>query len=227
MQLRVCVSVMERTVLRTIRVLRQLEQHDPDMFEIRFDLMESTSSIAKIRQVTDLPLIATNRRGGKGGFFHGTEEARMETLANATQDGFDYVDVELNTKNVGRFVRRFKQEGARAIVSFHNEKNTPGPLALESTLKREKDAGADVCKIVTIARSYSDNLRCLAFLDKHARKGRLVCFAMGRLGMPSRVLSPIFGAYFTFASSGVGKETAAGQIPVSSLRNFYNELGIA
>ena len=227
MQLKICVSVMERTVQRTLRVVRQLEQHDPDLFEIRLDLMKSTSSIGQIRRTTDRPMIATNRSRNGGGFFSGTEEARMETLIRAVQDGFDYVDVELNTKNVNKFVRHLEQGGARAIVSYHNEKTTPELPALQSILKREKDAGADVCKIVTTAKSYADNLRCLAFLNKHARKTRLVCFAMGRLGVPSRILSPIFGAYFTFASSGVGKETAAGQVPVNSLKDFYNEFGIA
>jgi 3-dehydroquinate dehydratase type I len=204
-----------------------VERNEPDLFEIRFDMMEGVTPIAKIRQVTDLPLIATNRRRSEGGFFRGTEEARIETLANATQDGFDYVDIELNTRNLGRLVRSFKQEGARVIVSCHNAKNTPEPLALESTLRRERDADADVCKIVTTARSYADNLRCLTFLNKHARKTKLVCFAMGGMGMLSRALSPIFGAYFTFASSGVRKQTAAGQIPVSSLRNLYDGLEIA
>jgi 3-dehydroquinate dehydratase len=50
---------------------------------------------------------------------------------------------------------------------------------------------------------------------------------MGRLGIPSRVLSPIFGAYFTFASSSSGRETAAGQIPIDNLRALYKELGVA
>jgi 3-dehydroquinate dehydratase type I len=217
---------MERTVQRTLRVLRQLERHDPDLFEIRFDLMNSTSSIAQIRQATDLPIIATNRRRSEGGFFRGIEKSRIETLTKAAQEGFDYVDVELNTRNVARFVTRFKQEGARAVVSYHNKKITPRLPALESTLKHEKEVGADICKIVTTAKSYADNLRCLTLLNKHAKGTRLVCFAMGRLGMPSRVLSPIFGAYFTFASSNVGKETAAGQIPVSDLKDFYNEFGI-
>lgn len=227
MQLKICVSIMERTVQRTLRVLRQLERHDPDLFEIRFDLMESMPSIASIRQATDQPMIATNRRRGDGGFFYGTEAARMETLIQAAQDGFDYVDVELNTKNVSKFVRRSEQEGARAIVSYHNQKTTPELPALESILKREKNAGANVCKIVTTAKSYADSLRCLVFVNNHAGKTRLVCFAMGRLGTPSRVLSPIFGAYFTFASSGIGKETAAGQVPINGLRALYKGFGVA
>jgi 3-dehydroquinate dehydratase-1 len=216
---------MEGTVQRTLGALRRLEPYRPDLLEIRLDLMKDTAPIAQIRRNTDLPLIATNRGRSDGGFYHGSEKRRVNTLSEAAQHGFDFVDIELNAKNVRRLVRRFDQEGARTIVSHHNANNTPQLIALESTLRREKNAGAYVCKVVTTAKSYADNLRCFEFISKHARSTKLVCFAMGRLGMPSRVLSPVFGAYFTFASAGVGNETAAGQIPLSTLRGFYNELG--
>jgi 3-dehydroquinate dehydratase-1 len=216
---------MERSVPRTLGALRRLEPYRPDLLEIRLDLMKDTAPIAQIRRNTDLPLIATNRRRSDGGFYHGPEERRVNILSEAAQHGFDFVDIELNAKNVRRLVRRFEQEGARTIVSHHNANNTPRVSTLESTLKRERGAGAYVCKIVTTAKSHTDNLRCFEFLNKHARRTKLVCFAMGRLGVPSRVLSPVFGAYFTFASAGVGNETAAGQIPLSALRGFYNELG--
>jgi len=208
-------------VQRTLKVLEKLEQYDSDLFEIRLDLMRGISSLAAIRRSSNRPMIATIRRRDDGGFFHGTEAARLETLIQATKAGFDYIDVELKSQKVGESAKRFQDEGAKVIVSYHNAKTTPGTTVLESILKREKRAGADVCKIVTTARKPSDSLRCLAFVNKQARNARLVCFAMGRLGTPSRVLSPVFGAYFTFASSAVGQETASGQVPIGELRALY------
>jgi 3-dehydroquinate dehydratase type I len=221
LKLRICVSVMERTVHRTLKVLEKLEQHDPDLIEIRLDLMKNPSPLAAIRQNTNRPIIATIRRRGDGGFFDGREATRAEILSHAAKTGFDYVDVELNSWKVGESVRRFESEGAKTIVSYHNSKTTPGTSILESILKREKRSGADICKIVTTARSPADNLRCLEFVNRQARNSKLVCFAMGRLGIPSRVLSPVFGAYFTFASSGFGKETATGQVPIEELKTLY------
>jgi 3-dehydroquinate dehydratase type I len=212
---------MERTMQRTLRVLEKLEQFDPNLFEIRLDLIKDVSSLAAIRQRTNRPMIATIRRRGNGGFFDGKEATRMEKLIQAAKAGFDYIDIDLNSNEVGESVGRFEREGAKAIVSYHNSKTTPGTTVLESILKKEKRAGADICKIVTTARSPADNLRCLTFVNKHSRNVRMVCFAMGRLGTSSRVLSPVFGAYFTFASSGIGKETASGQLPISELRMLY------
>ncbi len=218
---------MERNVERTVRVLRQLEPQNPDLVEIRFDLMKSISTISEVRDATDRPLIATNRRRDQGGFFSGTEGIRLATLTQAAREAFHYVDVELKTKNVSETVRRLKQHGSKVIVSYHNRNCTPSQNALESILAREKRAGADICKIVGTAKSYTDSLRCLMFVNKHARGAKLVCFAMGKLGIPSRVLSPLFGAYFTFASYSSGRETASGQLPIENLRTLYKEFRAA
>jgi 3-dehydroquinate dehydratase type I len=145
----------------------------------------------------------------------------------AAREEFDYIDVELRMKDVRKTVRKMKRLGAKVIVSYHSDKLTPTEEALGSILVNEKRAGADVCKIVGTAKSYADSLRCLRFVDKHGRRTKLVCFSTGRLGIPSRILSPIFGGYFTFASFGTGRETAAGQIPINELQTLYKELGVA
>jgi 3-dehydroquinate dehydratase-1 len=227
MRPKICVPVMERSVSKVVRSLRLLERHDPDFIEIRFDTMRSPSSLSEIRAATERPLIATNRSKTQGGLFRGTERARLETLMQAAREEFDYIDVELRTKDAPRVVRQMKRHGAKVIVSYHSEKLTPTEERLESILVNEKRVGADVCKIVGTAKSYSDSLRCLRFVDKHARRTKLVCFSMGRLGIPSRILSPILGGFFTFASFRTGRETAAGQIPIDELQTLYEELGVA
>lgn len=227
MRPRICVPVMERTVKGAVRSLRLLERHDPDFVEIRFDSMKSSSSLSEIRDATERPLIATNRSKAEGGRFLGTEDGRLKTLMQAAQQGFDYVDIELRTKDVRTVIRDLKQCGARTIVSYHNKKITPTEATLESILASEKHSGADICKIVGAAKGYGDNPRCLRFVDKHARNTKLVCFCMGTLGIPSRVLSPILGAYFTFASFRAGRETASGQIPIDELQTLYKELGVS
>jgi 3-dehydroquinate dehydratase len=53
-----------------------------------------------------------------------------------------------------------------------------------------------------------------------------VCFAMGELGKVSRLLSPLFGGYFTFASFDRGSETATGQMTIQEMRDAYELLGL-
>jgi 3-dehydroquinate dehydratase len=48
---------------------------------------------------------------------------------------------------------------------------------------------------------------------------------MGGLGQISRVLCPMVGGYFIYASIEAGKESAEGQMTVSELRWIYDILG--
>ena len=218
---------MEKTAQRTLQVIERVQRTSPDLLEIRFDLLKPNVSASMIREATDLPMIATNRRRDEGGLFSGTEKDRTYVLTRAAQEGFDYVDVELRTTGVRALVHQLHQDGAKAIVSNHNTRTTPPLTVLERLLRRQKGIGADVCKIVTMAKRDLDNLPCLALVSKYASTTKLVSFAMGEAGVLSRVMSPVLGAYFTYASSRPGRETAAGQPSVNRVRALYRKLGIA
>ncbi|MEM2806315.1 MAG: type I 3-dehydroquinate dehydratase [Candidatus Bathyarchaeia archaeon] len=49
---------------------------------------------------------------------------------------------------------------------------------------------------------------------------------MGPLGKISRLLSPVFGGFFTIASLERNLETAPGQMTIQELREFYRTLGV-
>src|SRR5260370_12972335 len=79
---------------------------------------------------------------------------------------------------------------------------------------------ADAYKIVTTARKPSDNIRILA-AAKGVPKQRMIVLAMGELGFPTRVLSPVFGGAFTYAAPMQADGTAAGQVSARYLRHLY------
>jgi 3-dehydroquinate dehydratase len=47
---------------------------------------------------------------------------------------------------------------------------------------------------------------------------------MGKLGRISRLLSPLYGSFFTFASLKQGYETANGQISIQEMKEVYKIL---
>jgi 3-dehydroquinate dehydratase len=49
---------------------------------------------------------------------------------------------------------------------------------------------------------------------------------MGQLGKPSRLMSPVFGAFFTIASIEAGRRTASGQLTIREMRTLYKALGL-
>ena len=148
-------------------------------------------------------------------------------MLDAAGDGFKYVDIELSTPKLKSIINILRELGAKPIVSFHNFNETPSLTQLTEILRREEASGADVCKIITTARVVSDNLTVLDFVSKTIGKDvKLVCFSMGELGKPSRLLAPIFGAFFTIASLESGRKTANGQLTIQEMRTAYDALGI-
>jgi 3-dehydroquinate dehydratase type I len=155
-----------------------------------------------------------------------SRDASSGILFDAVKVGFDYVDIDLSIASVNT-IQKLKDLGGGVIISHHNLTGTPSEERLLAILRSEMDLGGDICKIVTRATHPNDNLTLLKFVGDNSQRTRIVSFAMGKLGIPSRVLSPIFGAEFTFASLDNQLSTAEGQLSIDSLRDAWSILGIS
>jgi len=217
----ICGVVTARTRRDLERSLKEAERLGVDLAEIRMDYWREKIEPHNIPSLTALPLIATNRPSWEGGFCRVGEAARTASLLAAANAGFGYVDVELKTEGVEKIVEGIRQAGSSPIVSFHNFSSTPGVSELYRIFREERRVGAEVCKIVTTAKSFNDNLTCLQSLGRMAKTGKAVCFCMGRYGVPSRILAPLFGSAFTYASLRRGRESAPGQLTAKELRGVY------
>ncbi len=201
------------------RLAAEISAKHPDLVEFRLDRIRDAGSIREINRLKNCPTIATDRGKRNVG-----ESAKL--LLAAADVGFDYVDLELASTDMTSKMDELKSRGAKVIISWHDFRDTPSLQELDKVMSAEKSAGADMCKIVTTALKPSDNLRVLEFLEDRATSGGLVSFAMGELGKPSRVLCPIFGSEFTFASLTDSDATADGQLSIDQLRSTWQLLGI-
>jgi len=143
----------------------------------------------------------------------------VEELLKAVELGVDIIDIELATENLEEVVPRIKNR-AECLLSFHDVIGTPSLDKLQTMVQRQLEAGADICKVVTTARRLEDNLTVLRLISDFP-KARVVSFAMGPLGSASRILCPLIGGDFIYASIEKGKESAAGQLTVEELRIIY------
>jgi 3-dehydroquinate dehydratase type I len=187
--------------------------------------MEIPSNPGIIRDSTDIPLIATNRRKDQGGHSKMSEPDRVAVIFDAVEAGFDYADLELNTPDLRELGSRVKALGGSLVISHHDFEVTSSVEELQETMRRMMERGADVCKIIGTARSPGDNLTYLG-LFASPREGGLVCFGMGRDGILSRVLSPLVGGEFTYASSHEGGGSAPGQLTLAEMREIYMLMGV-
>jgi len=212
---RICVAIVNRD-LEAVAGIEPLA----DLFEVRIDLIgDNWREVAKR---LGKPWIACNRSKGEGGKWRGGESQRISELLSALELGASIVDIELGTPGLEKVVREIKGR-ADCLLSYHDLKRTPPLNKMREIIKNQLVAGADICKVVTTACSFKDNLSALQLIADFPQK-KVVCFAMGVLGQISRVLCPLAGGYFTYASVGEGSESAAGQITVKELREIYGIL---
>lgn len=225
MTARICVSILPKNNVEALSLIEQAEAK-ADFIEVRLDCLEFSRKVSDLSASTKIPLIATNKLLSEKGFFAGTESERQQTLLNAAKNGFEYVDVDLSSPKHKETISKLKLLGAKPIVSYHKFDGALSVPEMQNVFEEEIASGASVCKIITTAKQIEDNLTALNFVSTASSKTKLVCFCMGEHGKISRLLSPLFGAFFTFASLLQGSETAAGQMSVQEMRAAYDLLGI-
>ena len=206
-------AVIVNNDLETMREVEPLV----DLFEARIDIIGDgwQELVKQFRK----PWIACNRSANEGGHWQGNEARRIERLLEAIELGADIVDIELETKNLDKIVQLVKKR-TECLLSFHDLEETPPLDEMKEVIERQLNSGADICKMVTTAQEFEDNLTILQLISEFPGV-RLISFAMGPLGSMSRVLCPLVGGEFTYASTGKGKESAQGQVTARDMRRIY------
>jgi 3-dehydroquinate dehydratase-1 len=209
----ICVSLAEPGLTECLAALEGLS-----FAEIRLDRMEGLS----LEDVGTLflrhkRLIATCTPGSL------PDEARKERLLAAIGAGAAYVDVELESKEPYReeIIANAREQGCLVIISFHDHEKTPDRQALSAIVADAFQKGADIAKIACLVRSERDSARLLGLLDD---SGKIVVIGMGEKGRITRVVAPLLGSPFTFASLMEGRETARGQIDKATLERLMETL---
>ena len=213
---RICVTLTEAD---TEGALRRMAELAPvaDLFEVRADLMASVD-LAALRERAPRPLVLTCRAASQGGQMADGDPARKATLVAGLDLGFDYVDVEhelLSSTLVAHAA------GRRLVLSHHDLTGTPGDL--EGLYDRMCEQGPAVVKIAVTPRIFADVGRVLALSERVRERGTvpLIALAMGRLGLPTRLLGGRYGAPWTYAASAAGREAAAGQLGADVMAGLY------
>jgi 3-dehydroquinate dehydratase I len=212
---RICVTIVDSD----LESIRDLEE-TADLFEVRLDLIGP--DWPRVARYLKKPWIACSRSKEEGGRADSNNVKRVDELLWAAEIGAGIIDIEYRTGNIAEFVPLIKAR-AKCLISFHDTIGTPSYRSLTSIVESQIKAGADICKVVTTANRFEDNLTILKLIKKFADK-KIVAFSMGEAGRISRILSPLAGGYFTYACIRKGRESASGQIPLDELNQIYTYL---
>jgi 3-dehydroquinate dehydratase/shikimate dehydrogenase len=219
---RICIALGLPDVPTLLDHARREAEAGETFLEFRLDFLDQpgkgAEAISKfLEQFPDCIVLATCRRHQNHGRFNGSIEEQVAVLEQAVRSGAHAIDIEIETaeaaqERLGQFRGR-----VQVIVSYHNYEATP---PMDTVIGRVMRIQADAYKVVTTARKPSDNVRVLS-AAKALPKERLIVLAMGELGFPTRVLSPVFGGIYTYATPMFAEGTAAGQVSARYLRHLY------
>src|SRR3954452_6377934 len=218
----ICIALGMPDVRTLLEHARREAGSGEQFLEFRLDFLDhprkGVDAIATfLGEFPDCILIATCRRHQNHGKFNGSIEEQFAVLDAAVTNGAHAIDVEIETAEIAH--DRLSQFRGRAqlIVSYHNFE---APPPMDTVVNRMLKVQADAYKVVTTARKPSDNVRVLA-AAKALPKQKLIVLAMGEMGFPTRVLSPVFGGIYTYAAPMYSEGTAAGQVSSRFLRHLY------
>ena len=197
---------------------------DNSFIEFRLDYLSKPSlGLQKIKTFVEYHpealIVATCRRAAAGGKFRGTIASEIDILVKAATQGCHLVDVEIETAvqlKPADFTRL--RRSANLILSSHD---FGGTRKLEETLARMNNYPADFLKVVSTAKTLSDNAVMMKFLERHSHEHSMIGLCMGEQGVISRILGVRAGSQFTFGAVGPGEETAPGQIAARALQDTY------
>jgi 3-dehydroquinate dehydratase-1 len=196
-----------------------------DLVELRADLFADarpaavTAALARLRG-GPRPVILTVRRASEGG--RALPEERRRELYEAGLEHAHAIDVEIaSAEALAALVQRARDDGRLVILSAHFQDGTPSLGTLLGLVARADALGAHVTKLVTTATSMAD-VRRLLEATLAAQPRPVATFAMGPLGVASRVAFGLAGSLLTYGC--VGRPTAPGQLPVRELRAWLDRL---
>jgi 3-dehydroquinate dehydratase / shikimate dehydrogenase len=214
--MRVCVSLVEKGVKEAVAAGVRAQELGADLIEVRFDAMEKLpDDLSPFRKLT-IPKIATLRPRNQGGASDHEDEERARFFWRADRIGFELIDVELSSPLSSRLGRELRR--AHIICSHHDLSGTPPLSTILDALVSTSSRG-DLAKVAYTITSVKDLSRLVQAAKLFAAAGeRHIIIGMGELGAVTRVLGRSMGNEFTYASLEPGKESAPGQMDITTLK---------
>lgn len=218
----------------SISKVRKAKKGGADIIELRIDLFkEKERSIEKIREFVkiekeelNLPIIATNRRKEEGGGFKGTEEERVDLLAEII-DGvnIDAIDIEFLAERKREIIEKAKKAHLLVILSYHNFNGMPRREDMIEIVEKMYEGGGDIAKIAVTPETLSDALFLLQLVLNTSMKGKsLAVIGMGHIGKHLRIIAPIYGSVLTYGFVEGERGVAPAQLSVNDLKEIYGKI---
>ena len=228
---KVCAPIVEQSDDAIIAKLKELDQLDIDLIELRIDFYNNVTDCQQayelfknIKQLNiSKPIILTYRSAGEGGQVELDGKAYLSLYQKAVEaDAFDIYDVELSsgTNAIITLTSLIHQAGKKVLMSMHDFKRTPSIDTMMEKFKLMDSSEADIFKIAVMPEDYKEVLALMetSLRAKEIYDRPIVTISMSNMGLATRLLGEQFGSAITFGKADNG--SAPGQIDVDSLKQI-------
>ena len=217
----ICVAISANDTKLAIEKSRKAIKLGATFIEVRIDPFKNpfAADFPELIKNIVAKLIVTIRKSDEGGKFAFDETERQELIKKAIIAAPYGIDLEFSIEiaDLTQLIQLAKANQVKVILSSHDFQKTPELSQMKNLISEAAKKDADFVKVIGTASSLEDNLKMLS-LPQIAKKNKIqiIAFAMGQKGAISRILSPVFGAAFTFAA--LDEPTAPGQISIIALK---------
>jgi 3-dehydroquinate dehydratase I len=223
---KVCVSITSSAPEDLKNQIMRAFSYGADFVEIRFDFLMPVhmKESLKIAESIRNRAVFTLRSVQQNGKFMGKNEDRIFWLRQLALSQPMMLDIELHTlHDHDELIDFLADQKTRMLVSWHDFEKTPTRNELIDLLG-EMRIYSNYVKLVTTARNVEDCIRLLD-LYRDVTELNLIAFAMGELGILSRILCTTYGnAPFTYAA--LEEPFVSGQLTIQQMRKLYDMIGI-
>ncbi|MFX1448568.1 MAG: type I 3-dehydroquinate dehydratase, partial [Promethearchaeota archaeon] len=212
MKYKICVAIPIKTGDIDInkKIIENALDNNPDLIEFRFDYIDKVKLITPsfLKGLlncipSEVLKIFTFRSIQEGGQCDLNIDERLEVLRLFIEVKPDYLDIEINSESklLKDLIHLAYENEVKLIFSYHDFEKSITYEETDNILERFNRKLRDeliirsdriignVFKIVITAQDFNDNIVILNICKKLSQREKsFVCFAMGELGMLSRIL---------------------------------------
>lgn len=219
---KLCVPVTGENIEQFLENLQKIQKVH-NFVELRFDFIKdfALENILQVKEVLKVSSIFVCRNKKDGGNFLCHDDMCKEILESGLKTGFDFVDIDFSCIKNLDLINKHPQ--TKIILSTHNFNETPGYRNLRKIQKQMRGYKPDIIKFATLIKTDKDIQNLLRLILSSKKEDKTIAIGMGQKGKITRILGPILGSPFGFATLQESI-TAPGQLSFAEMQEIWNYL---
>lgn len=194
--------------------------------KINIELEDIFSSISKLSQSIELPIIYSCKNEDNGGHFHGSEDERIKILKKIIEMQPEWIDLEIEINNKDRLkLLELASDKTKIIASLYSSDHIPSASEIIQDANEIKDLG-DLIKVCYKTNNRSEGMKLFeaAWELKDSSYDKII-MGNGPGGDWSQIHAPLLNQFMVFSTTETGWHLAQkGEINVPDLKTAWSLL---